>query len=75
MLIVETYRANVVLLNKDANHDYVLDNPITSDGEYNRRYHTVQASVPWIRWQIPRHNGPRTFATDIKDKRNHFPII
>jgi DNA ligase (NAD+) len=35
------YLANVALLNRQAYHYYVLDDPITSDEEYDRRYHLV----------------------------------
>jgi DNA ligase (NAD+) len=35
------YLANVALLNKQAYHYYVLDDPITSDEEYDRLYHLV----------------------------------
>ncbi len=39
----ETYLENVALLNKYAHYYYVLDNPLTSDEEYDRLYHEVLA--------------------------------
>lgn len=39
----ETYLENVKLLNKYAYHYYVLDDPITTDEEYDRLYHEVLA--------------------------------
>lgn len=39
----ETYLENVKLLNRYAYHYYVLDDPITTDEEYDRLYHEVLA--------------------------------
>ena len=42
-MTVETYKADVALLNKYAYHYYVLDNPIASDEEYDKLYREVEA--------------------------------